>query len=84
MKLRDPRVLAKLMAIQGVSYRRLAHEVGYPNHSVVRRLVTGQLHSVADDKAAKMAAVFDVAVDALFLSEPSTKTAHISHKKEAA
>lgn len=66
MILKDPKVLAKLMAIEGVSQRQLASAAGWSTHSYVGRLVRGQARHVDEAPAARIAAYLGVGLTDLF------------------
>jgi transcriptional regulator with XRE-family HTH domain len=66
MILRDPKTLAKLMAIEGLSHRGLADAVGWRSHSYVGRLVSGRARTVTPAAAARIAEVLGVEVEDLF------------------
>lgn len=67
MRVIDPKRILKLMAIQDVSARRLADEVGYASHSYVTRILRGEIKTVTPDRAARIARFFGVGVDDLFV-----------------
>lgn len=67
MILRDRRKLAKLMAIEELTHRDLAHVAGYRAHSHISRLVRGEVDTLSTDAALRIAHRLGVAVDALFL-----------------
>jgi transcriptional regulator with XRE-family HTH domain len=66
MILKNRKALAKLMALEGLSQRRLAESAGWRSHSYVGRLVSGQARAVTPEAAARIAAVLGVSVDDLF------------------
>jgi transcriptional regulator with XRE-family HTH domain len=66
MILKDRKALARLMAIEGLSQRRLAQQAGWQSHSYVGRLVAGEARAVAPEPAARIADALGVAVDDLF------------------
>lgn len=83
MRLHDRKRLAKIMAIQGVSARKLAEAAGYKSHAYVTRLLRGEIHSLPTDRAARVALYLGVGVDDLFLIEGSSGARH-SDKRDAA
>ncbi|WP_280441049.1 helix-turn-helix transcriptional regulator [Nocardia brasiliensis] len=78
MILVDHKRLARLMLIEGVSHRVLAREVGYKAHSYIGRLARGEVRTVGDDAAVKIARRLNVGVGDLFLPE----TARISGRHD--
>lgn len=75
MILKDRKQLAKLMAIQGVSARRLSREIGWASHSYMNRLLSGTENTLKTDPALRIAHYLGVGVDDLFLTAVSTETA---------
>lgn len=76
MILKDPKQLAKLMAIQGVSARTLARKAGWGSHSYMNRLLGGQVKTLKTDPALRIAHYLGVGVDDLFMVAASTDGAH--------
>ena len=70
----DPKKLLKLMAIQEVSARTLAEEVGYSSHSYITRILRGEIKTVTPERAARIARFFGVGIDDLFVARLSTDT----------
>lgn len=68
MVLKDRKLLARLMAVEGLSQRDLATTVGWASHSYVGRLLRGQARAVNAEPAAAIAAALGVPVDTLFAS----------------
>jgi transcriptional regulator with XRE-family HTH domain len=66
MILKDRKAMARLMAIEGVSQRRLAKRAGWRSHSYVGRLLAGEARAVTPRAAARIASVLGVRVDDLF------------------
>jgi transcriptional regulator with XRE-family HTH domain len=66
MILTNRKALAKLMALEGLSQRKLAEQVGWRSHSYVGRLVAGTARAVRPEAAARIAAALGVGVDDLF------------------
>lgn len=67
MILKDPKMLAKLMVIQGVGQRELARAAGWKAHSYLGRLLAGKVKNIEPEPAARIAAYLGVGVDDLFL-----------------
>lgn len=83
MRVIDPKKIRKLMAIQEVSARSLAEEVGYQSHSYVTRILRGEITTVTPDRAARIARFFGVGVDDLFVPRLSTDTRPAVQRKKA-
>jgi transcriptional regulator with XRE-family HTH domain len=69
MLLKNRKALVKLMAIEGLSQRRLAAAAGWRSHSYVGRLMAGKARTVTPEAAARIAATLGVAVGDLFASD---------------
>jgi transcriptional regulator with XRE-family HTH domain len=70
MILRDRKVLAKLMILEGVSQRDLAAAAGWASHSYLGRLLRGEASGIAPGPARRIAARLDVAPSDLFAESP--------------
>ena len=66
MILKDRKALARLMALEGLSHRKLAERAGWRSHSYVGRLIAGKARSVTPEAAARIAAALGVEVDDIF------------------
>lgn len=75
MIVKDHRKLARIMAINEVSYRDLARLVGWKSHSYVGRICRGEIRSIDPEAALKIAIYLDVPVDDLFLPRASNISA---------
>lgn len=84
MVLRDRKLLARLMAIKGVSQRRLAAEAGWKTHSYLGRLLRGEAETLDPIPAVKIALHLDVPTDDLFLPRKSSNTAPSVKQQQAA
>lgn len=71
MEVRDHKQLAKLMVIQGVTYKQLADGAGFKSTAYVHQLVTGKKKTLTPERAVAIAAFFKVGVDDLFLGRVS-------------
>lgn len=67
MELHNREKLKTLMVIRGVSARKLAEEAGWKSHSYMNRLLNGEVNTLSTDPALRIAAFFEVGVDALFV-----------------
>lgn len=71
MELQDRKKLAKLMVIQDVSQRELAHLAGWKTHSYLGRLLRGDAKTLNPEPALRIAKALGVGVDDLFLTKVS-------------
>lgn len=71
MELIEPKRLAKLMVIQGISQRQLAEDIGWKSHTFVARLLKGDVKSLSPEPAIKIALRLGVGIDDLFLAKTS-------------
>lgn len=76
MQVRDHRKLARLAVIQDISHRQLAEAVGWKAHSYVGRILRGEVKTVDPEAAVRIAHLFGVAVDDLFLTRSSKNPGH--------
>lgn len=76
MRLANRQLLCKLMAIQGVSQRRLAVAAGYRSHTYMGRLMRGEVTTLESEPAMRIAKFLGVGVDDLFLVKLSGSTVH--------
>lgn len=67
MILTDRKRLLKLMVIQDVSQRELAEAAGWKAHSILGRLLRGEIKTVTVERAARIANHLGVGIDDLFL-----------------
>lgn len=74
MKLTNRKLLAKLMAIQGVSARRLALAAGWRSHSYMNRLLAGAVDTLEVEPAVRIAKFLGVGTDDLFVARTSSET----------
>ncbi len=84
MILQDARKLAKLMVIQEVTQRELAHAAGWRAHSYLQRLLKGDAKNVEPEPAARIANYLGVGVDDLFLVKVDTSNGHLGHSGKIA
>jgi transcriptional regulator with XRE-family HTH domain len=71
IRLTNRKMLAKLMAIQGVSQRELATAAGWKAHSYLGRLLRGDVDTLDVDPAVRIAEYLQVGVDDLFVARSS-------------
>lgn len=84
MEVKDPRTIAKLMVIQGVSQRTLARKAGYKSHAYMGRILRGEVKTLDPEAAVRIAKFLGVGVDDLFLVRVSSKTGRNGTTKDAA
>jgi transcriptional regulator with XRE-family HTH domain len=77
MLLKDRKLLARLMAIQGWSARTLATESGFRSHTYVLRLLRGDARSCTAERAVAIAANLQVPLDSLFMANVSTSAGQV-------
>ena len=66
MLVKDPKVLSKLMAIEGISQRELSAAAGWRSHSYLGRLLRGHARAIAPEPARRIARRLGVRVHDLF------------------
>jgi len=71
MQLVDPKKLARLMVIQGVSQRELAAAAGWESHTFLGRLLKGEVKTLKTEPAVRIAHYLKVGTDDLFVSRSS-------------
>lgn len=81
MRLHNRKGLLKVMAIEGVSVRKLAEAVGYKSHAYLGRLLRGEIDTLPPDRAARIALYFGQGVDDFFLPEGSSGARHSDQAK---
>lgn len=74
MYLRDRKMLARLMLIQGISQRKLSEVAGWKSHTYMRRLVTGEATTLKAEPAVRIAHELGVPLDTLFLTKTDTNS----------
>lgn len=81
---KDRRRLETLMAVNDISQRELSRMMGWKSHTYIGRIIRGEITSIDPETAAKIAAIFGVGMDDLFLARVSTEAAHIDQRKGTA
>jgi transcriptional regulator with XRE-family HTH domain len=66
MILKDRKVLAKLMVLDGVTQRELAAAAGWTTHSYLGRLLRGEARKIRPEPARRIANRLGVSVSDLF------------------
>lgn len=84
MILKDPKQLAKLMVIQGVSARQMAKVAGWKSHTYMQRLLRGEAKTLEVEPAVRIANALGVGVDDLFLARVSSDTPQNAKRGKAA
>lgn len=85
MKVLDPKKIVRLMVIQGVTQRELAHAVwGNKSHSYLGRILRGEVKSIQPDPALRIAEYLGVGIDDLFVARLSTDSAQTTKRRRAA
>lgn len=83
MEVKDHRMIAKLMVIQGISQRTLAAKAGYKSHAYMGRILRGEVKTLDTDAAVRIAKHLGVGVDDLFLARLSTDAVRSAEKRPA-
>jgi transcriptional regulator with XRE-family HTH domain len=83
MEVKDHRMIAKLMVIQGISQRALAAKAGYKSHAYMGRILRGEVKTLDPDAAVRIAKHLGVGVDDLFLVRVSSDNGHSVHRRPA-
>jgi transcriptional regulator with XRE-family HTH domain len=83
MHLTNRRLLAKLLAIQGVSQRELAEAAGWKSHSYLGRLLRGEVTTLEPEPAVRIARFLGVGVDDLFMVKTSSGVEQTARRREA-
>lgn len=77
--------LLTLMVVQGKSQRDVSAAAGWKSHSYLGRILRGEVDTLDNDAAVRIAHYFGVGVDDLFVTRSSsTAERHVSHKGTAA
>lgn len=88
MKLRDPQLLARLMADaddgQGISQRELSIAAGWRSHTYMQRLLKGEATNLKPQPAARIAKRLRVPIDLLFVTKLSSDATQTVKRKRAA
>ena len=72
MEVRDRKMLARLMVVQGISQRQLAKQAGWKTHAYLNRLLKGDAKTLETDPALRIAYALGVGVEDLFLTKMTT------------
>lgn len=85
MQLIDPKRLARLMVIQGVSQRELAKAAGWKSHGYLNRLLNDSKTTTLEPEAAvRIAHYLQVGTDDLFVARSSSDAVRSSQRGSAA
>ena len=76
--------MATLMLIHGVSQRKVAEAAQWKSHSYVGRLIRGEVKTLDNDAAVRIAHFFGVGTDDLFVSRSSSESRQSVKRKKAA
>jgi transcriptional regulator with XRE-family HTH domain len=76
--------LATLMLIHGASQRDVAEAANWESHSYVGRLVRGEVDTLSNDAAVRIAHFFGVGTDDLFVSRSSSDSRQNAKRGNAA
>jgi len=84
MRVLDPKKIAKLMVIKGVTQRQLAEAAGWESHSYLGRILRGEIKSIRPEPALRIAEYLEVGVDDLFVPRLTSDTAQTAKRRRAA
>lgn len=84
MQVRDCKLLGSIAESQQHSHRAIAQAIGWKSHSLVGRIVRGEVKTVSTDAAIRWAHLYGVPVDFLFLTRSSKNPGRGSQRKVAA
>ena len=76
MQVRDCKKLRRLMVIQEVTQEDLMRAAGWNSHSIVGRILRGQVTTVTPERAIRIANFLQVPVDDLFATRVSSSPSH--------
>lgn len=76
--------LLTLMVVQGKSQRDVAAAAGWRSHSYLGRILRGDVDTLDNDAAVRIAHYFGVGVDDLFVTRSSSTAERHAHRKETA
>lgn len=83
MQVIDAKKIAKLMVIQGVSQRTLAHQAGYKSHAYMGRILRGEVKTLETEAAVRIATFLGVGVDDLFVARMSSQSGRSAERVSA-
>jgi transcriptional regulator with XRE-family HTH domain len=81
MRLIDPKRLARLMVIQGVTQRELAAAAGWTAHSYLWRLLNNKVTTCEPEHAVRIATYLGVDVGDLFVPRATTAAGQIGKQR---
>lgn len=84
MQVRDRKKLATILAIQEKTHRDVAHAAGWKSHSIVGRIIRGEVTTVEPERALRIAEYLGVPVDDLFIVRVTTQPVQADHARSVA
>lgn len=78
MEVIDPKRIAKLMAIQEVSGRKVAEQAGWKSHTYMQRILKGEAKTLEPEHAVRIAHFFGVGTDDLFVARTSSESRDVA------
>lgn len=84
MKIRSHKRLARLMVVQEVTHRQVAAAAGWRSHSIVGRMVRGEVATIEPERALRIANFLQTPVDDLFVTQVSSISAQVAQSEGAA
>jgi transcriptional regulator with XRE-family HTH domain len=83
MLVKDPQKLVVLMALAGLSVRRLALLAGWKSHSYLARVLRGEVNTMRVEPAARIAHALGVDVDEIFVSKMTINGGQLDNQLKA-
>jgi transcriptional regulator with XRE-family HTH domain len=81
MELKDPDLLAALMASKKISGRALSESAGWQSHTYLQRLLRGEVTTLKPGPAIAIAECLGVPVDVLFVSKVDRITEQVVQER---
>lgn len=78
MEVIDPKRIAKLIAIQGTSARKVSLAAGWKSHTYMQRILKGEEKNVRPEPAVRIAYYFGVGTDDLFVARTSSEAGEVA------
>lgn len=72
MQVKDRKKIARLMVIQEATQEDVQRAAGWKSHSIVGRILRGEVTTVTPERAVAIADFFQVPLDDLFITRVST------------
>jgi transcriptional regulator with XRE-family HTH domain len=83
MQVRDNKLLGSIAESQQHTHRAIAQALGWKSHTMVGRIIRGEVKTVSTDAAIRWAFLYGVPVDFLFLTKASKNPRGIRERRAA-